>query len=175
MAKVSTLGEIAAEIADRIKYGETVLHMAGVVRETARKMEGQRVTKRFGTAVAARAKEVMGEGWVFHWQADDWGQRLYAWQGAQSGPIGYKDRLSFRIGRGAHPGMRDPMETINEAWIVAENIPYFNEAERLSKLRDALNHGKPAEWAEKIAEMQRFRAQIDADATAYGCQYLLTI
>jgi hypothetical protein len=53
--KTPTAAEIETALRDRIQHGEYLLQLAGIIRETARKMEGRKADKRFTSALLKRA------------------------------------------------------------------------------------------------------------------------
>jgi hypothetical protein len=175
MTKTPTAAEIETALRERIEHAEYLVQLGDIVRETARKMLGRKVDKRFGSAVQARVTELMGEGWTVSYDKDDWRTRLSLWTGPnRPNAPQWRDRADFTIARhGEH--MRDPIDTVSEVWIVAENPAYFAEAERLPRLREALDTGKAAEWAAQAAELAARRAALFEDMQAHEAGYLVKI
>lgn len=179
MQNTTTAATIRANIEKRIAHGECVLQIAGIVCETARKMEGKQATKRFHTALKARIIEVMGNNWGVSWESDDWNARVYIWDGsfgdgANPTTPKWNDRCIFTIAHKDVPGLRDPQDTISEAWIVAQNQCYFLEAERLPLLRKALDEGKPEVWGAMLDAAAKLTREATEDATAFGAHYYLS-
>lgn len=180
MQNTTKAATIRANIEKRIAHGECILQIAGIVRETARKMEGKQATKRFHTALKARIIEVMGSNWGVSWEPGEWDTRVCIWDGsfgdgANPATPKWNDRCSFTIARKDVRGMiRDPQDTISEAWIVAQNQCYFLEAERLPLLRKALDERKPETWGAMLDAAAKLTREANEDATAFGAQYYLS-
>jgi hypothetical protein len=171
--KQSTAEGIHAALVERIARGELQLHIAGCIRNVARKMEGKTITKRFATACAEAIKADVGSSFVVHYSTEYSRYALEIWGGALGD---HSDRMLIYIGRmPLVPGYGHGPHEVSEEGIVKQNQAYFLEAERLPKLRAARDANKAADWAQRIATIKALRDALAAEAYEYSVSYLLDI
>lgn len=174
--KAKTSTEIETVLRERIASCEALIQIAGIVRETAAKMDGQKATKRFATAVQAALVAQMDETFHAHWDSDTFGMKLTIWASDKVPNVPHwNDRAVFYIGRKDVGYVSDPSETLSADWIVKNNQAFYLESERLPKFKEALETGKAANWAAKMAQMAALRSEVAAEANIYGALYLLDL
>ena len=155
------------------------------VLDVAHKQQGQQVTKRFQTALKERLSAVFpvhGSDtalFIVTYENNSFGARVSIWhnnpQHAKAhGLPEYESRYTVKIGdRGQWATTHQ--ETIDVEYIKENNRWSGAEEENALLCQQALQQGKPREWADKIKAIDEAKKALLADAGKYRLQFLLDV
>ena len=180
--KNKTEQEISAAIEARRKVAEVNTVLWGCVLSAAHKQQGQKVTRRFAKELEARVVAALPPPnafgyWAVNYENASFGAKVCIWfVGSEAEALGrppYPNRYSVRIGnQGAHLARQ---EAIDVEYIKRENKWHAAEDEKMLLCQQALQQGKPREWADKIKAIDEAKKALLADAGKYRLQYLLDV
>lgn len=153
-----------------IERKELQLWLFGVVREQVRTLQGKPVSRRLKTAVEKRILELKGSGAGFRvYYANEYGSyRISFWRDVK--PVDYNDREQMTICFEGSNRAELKNKTIDEEQFVLLNNGYALNAERLPKLRMALD--KLEAWEARKAEIDAQSKALVAEMGEFECKYL---
>ncbi len=188
--KHATAADIQAAIRQQRLQAMANSALWACVLDVVHKQQGQQVTKRFQTALKERLSAAFpnhgyGAGpdtgmFVVTYENGSFGARVSIWHNNVShaethGLPGYANSFTVKIGdKGQWAGTRW-QDTIDLDYIKENNRWHGAEDEKALKCQQALQRGKPQEWADKIKAIDEAKKALLADAQAFGISYLLDV